>query len=175
MNKGYEEGLRNYNSERLEEMEARKGLFLRALEEWGTIKKACELTGIARITYKRWHSQDFDFARDVSESRTTFAESLEELALDRVKNPDKNRGSDVLLIGLLNANMPQKYRPQVSMNEDSAKELIIEWRKATQAVKASVPTGETELPVPVERTLAEILEKRGSSKKGGGVGDQEET
>ncbi len=99
--------------------------------------------------------------------RQSFAESLEELALDRVRNPDKNRGSDVLLIGLLNANMPQKYRPQFAMSEDSAKELITEWRKAAKEVgkDRGEGTDEEKLPVTVEQTLSEILEKRGSASK----------
>jgi hypothetical protein len=142
---------------------ARKRTFVSAIEEWGTVKKACEITKITRGTYKEWHAKDWAFAGAVSEARFSFAESLEELALDRVKNPDKNRGSDVLLIGLLNANMPQKYRPQISMNEDSARELIIEWRKASQVVKKAGPSEEKELSAPVERTLEEILTRRGNA------------
>jgi|TARA_R110000751_G_scaffold293800_1_gene401519 hypothetical protein len=141
---------------------ARKRTFVRAIEEWGTVKKACEITKVTRGTYKEWHARDWEFAGAVSEARFSFAESLEGLALERVTNPDKNRGSDVLLLGLLNANMPQKYRPQISMNEDSARELIIEWRKASQVVKKDVPVEEKELSAPVEQTLAEILTRRGN-------------
>ena len=101
--------------------------------------------------------------------KQSFAESLEAIALDRVKNPDKNRGSDVLLLGLLNANMPAKFRPRVAMDQDSAKELITEWRKASQAVLKNTPVVEgspdADLPVSVEKTLAEILEKRGNAPK----------
>jgi hypothetical protein len=143
----------------------RKVLFLATYEEWGTVKKACEIVGIKKTTYRHWHAHDWEFAQGIVEAKHTFAESLEELALERVRNPDKNRGSDVLLIGLLNANMPQKYRPQISMNEDSARELITEWRKASQAVKKEGPTEEGELSVPVEQTLAEILARRSSADK----------
>jgi type IV secretory pathway VirD2 relaxase len=86
-----------------------------------------------------------------------------------MRNPDKNRGSDILLIGLLNANMPSKYRPQFAMSEDSAKDLIIEWRKAAKDVeRVARPTKDgngAELPTSVEQTLAEILEKRRSAPK----------
>ena len=142
---------------------ARKRAFLQAMEEWGTVKKACEITKIARRTYKEWHAQDWAFASAVSEARFSFAESLEGLALERVKNPDKGRGCDVLLLGLLNANMPQKYRPQVSMNEDSARELITEWRKASQVIKKEGPAEGEELSAPVEQTLTEILARRGNA------------
>ena len=99
--------------------------------------------------------------------RQSFAESLEGLALDRVRNPDKNRGSDILLIGLLNANMPQKYRPQFAMSEDSAKELITEWRKAAKEVGKDRGEEEEKLPVTVERTLSEILERRSDASEKG--------
>ena len=153
------------NSQRKEDALKRKQLWLAAYEEHGTIKKACEIAGIARKTYKNWSSSDLDFAKEVDERRQSFAESLEEIALERVRNPDRNRGSDVLLIGLLNANMPHKYRPQtVDSDRDAAKDLILEWRKAASIMKAQMPQQDTddesELSPPVERVLHEVLEKR---------------
>ena len=78
-------------------------------------------------------------------------------------------GADVLLLGLLNANMPHKFRPQLALNEDSAKELITEWRKAAKEVKKDKPAQDEAavLNEDVEKTLAEILQKRGSSSKEG--------
>jgi len=147
----------------------RKAIFLAAYEEWGTVKKGCEAAGVTRHAYGRWTQRDPDFMRSVDLMKQSFAESLEAIALDRVKNPDKNRGSDVLLLGLLNANMPAKYRPSVAVDQDSAKDLIREWRKASQAVLKNTPVVEgspdADLPVSVEKTLAEILEKRGNAPK----------
>ena len=141
-------------------------VFLTALSEWGTLRKSLHLSQLAYDTYKKWHAQDYEFAKRCEEARFSFAEHLEGIALERVMNPDKNRGSDVLLLGLLNANMPKKYRPQVQMSDDASKELIHEWRKAAQEVakhRESVPS-ETELPEPVEQTLAEILGSRSVKK-----------
>jgi len=149
------------NAQRKEDAARRKEIFLAAYEEWGTIRKACEITGISRNGYGNWQKGDPEFVRRMDLMRQSFAESLEGLALDRVRNPDKNRGSDVLLIGLLNANMPQKYRPQFNMSEDAAKDLIIEWRKAAKTVQEKGP--DAELPVKVEDTLQEILERRGNA------------
>jgi hypothetical protein len=148
------------NAQRSLDAARRKDIFLAAYEEWGTIRKACELTDITRDGYKNWQAGDPDFVRRLDHMRQSFAESLEGLALERVRNPDKNRGSDILLIGLLNANMPQKYRPQFAMSEDSAKELIIEWRKAAKEVGKNRGEETEKLPVTVERTLSEILERR---------------
>ena len=48
------------------------------------------------------------------------------------------------------------------MSEDSAKDLIVEWRKAAQSMKRGDGDRKEreELPESVERTLAELLEKR---------------
>ena len=161
--KDFEAGRNKSNATRAQLKADRQAIFLVALAEWGTVSKALEISGASRPAYKLWHSQDIEFANNVAESRHIFAESLEGIALERVKNPDRGRGSDMLVIALLNANMPQKYRPQIAMNEDTAKDLIAEWRKASKEVSRERPAEEKELSAPVEKTLAEILERRGSA------------
>ena len=47
--------------ERRDEMRAiergkKQEVFLAALSEWGTVKKSCQLSGVAHDTYKRWHA-----------------------------------------------------------------------------------------------------------------------
>jgi hypothetical protein len=162
--KSKEKGRKNIgrtNAERVEDKQTRKELFLRAFREIGTRSGAFRAAKISKATYDRWIWVDPDFMRKVSEAQVEFGEYLEEIALERVKNPDKNRGSDVLLLGLLNANLPTKFRPQFAMSEDSAKDLIIEWRKAARSVSREEKTKETEaLPASVEKTLTELLEKR---------------
>ena len=146
------------NADRQRDAAKRKEVFLLAYEEHGTIRGAAKAAGIARDSYKRWHAEDMEFVRRLDEMKQSFAESLEGLALERVRNPDKNRGSDLLLTVLLNANMPSKYRPQTAMSEDSAKELIVEWRKASRDVsRVARPTKDengAELPTSVEQTLS---------------------
>ena len=151
------------NAQRKVALVKRKGVFLAAYEEWGTTRAACRAAGISRSSYERWHQEDGEFVKELDRVKLAFAESLEELALERIRNPDKNRGSDVLLIGLLNANMPQKYRPQFNMSEDTAKDLITEWRKAAKDAKDAKPEQQADLPDRVEDTLQEILERRGAA------------
>ena len=151
------------NAERAEDSRKRKAAVMAAYEEFGTIRKACEVVGIVRGTYTNWHVADHEFAREMDLRKQSFSEGLEEIAFDRVKNPDKGKGSDLLLTVLLHAHNPQKYRPQVAMNEESAKELIIEWRKAAKEVRKEVPDKHEPLPNRVEDTLAEILERRGNA------------
>ena len=151
------------NTKRKEESAQRKKVFLAAFVEWGTVKKSCELAGVTTNAYKAWYTNDWEFAQAVAEARYSFAESLEDLALERVKNPDKNRGSDVLLLGLLNANMPKKYRPQVNVTSEDSNWMISEWRKVAQEQKAQSPVEGPELSVPVEQSLSEILSRRGNA------------
>ena len=155
------------NAERKRDGVQRKALFISAYEEWGTVRKACELTGINRRTYQNWHSGDNEFANEMVHAKRTFGETLEDIALDRVKNPDKGKGSDLLLLGMLNANMSEKYRPNMAMNEDSAREVITELRKISREKSGAESTQEkgSNLPAPMEKTLAEILEKRGNAPK----------
>lgn len=139
--------------------------FLEAYAREGSLLAARRVTGVTRWSYRQWVIEDPGFSHRVDESKADFGESLEGLALERVRNPDKNRGSDVLLMGLLNANLPHKYRPAQAMDTDAAKELIVEWRKAAQQAKASMKAegaNEELLSAPVERTLMEILANRKS-------------
>ena len=154
------------NAERKGDKEARKALFLKAFREIGTRSGAFRIAKISRKAYDVWISEDPDFMRLVANAQLEFGEYLEEIALERVKNPDKNRGSDVLLLGLLNANLPSKFKPQVSMNEDSARDLIIEWRKAArERVSEEKVEDPKELSQGMEKTLIEALEKRGKAPK----------
>jgi hypothetical protein len=153
------------NAQRSEDTRKRKEKFLNAYEENGTIRSACMIVGIARNTYTDWVVHDFVFSKEMDRRRQAFGEKLEEIALDRVQNPGQGKGSDILLLGLLNANLPSKYRPQFAMTEDTAKDLIIEWRKAAKEVSKEAAEKPAELPGNVENTLAEILERRGKTPK----------
>ena len=135
--------------------------FIRGYMVYGTVRNGCKAAKISRGTYYNWLESDKDFSEKVADAKQEFGEYLEGIALERVKNPDKGKGSDVLLIFLLNGTMPWKYRPQIAISEDSAKDLILEWRKAAQDVKAEAVS--EPLPAGVEQTLTELLDKRGSA------------
>jgi hypothetical protein len=153
------------NVQRSDDAKKRKEKFLNAYEEHGTIRAACSLTGIMRATYTSWLVRDGVFAKEMDSRRQAFGEKLEAIALERVQNPGQGKGGDILLLGLLNANLPSKYRPQFAMSEDTAKDLIIEWRKAAKDIKKEAVEKPAELPGNVEDTLQEILERRGNAPK----------
>ena len=137
-------------------MALNKQLLLKAVEEWGGNAKALKVAKISRRTYFRWLRDDPEFADDLEQAKMAFGEHMLEVAIERVRNPDKNRGSDVLLISLLNAYLPKIFKPQTIVGEDSARELITEWR---QAARREIGNQEA-LPENIEETLDSILDKK---------------
>jgi molybdenum-dependent DNA-binding transcriptional regulator ModE len=127
---------------------ANKMKLIQAVEEFGGAMKAVKAAGIHAATYYRW----------MKEAQKIFGEGMLEIAIDRVKNPEKGKGSDVLLLGLLNAYMPDKFRPAAVVANDTAKELITEWRKAAR--EQAKEKRENILTDNIEDTLDDILNKK---------------
>jgi hypothetical protein len=116
--------------------------FLHALEELGTIKDACEHAGVVRSTIKTWVRDDVQgFAERYMESEEVFADSLERMAYDRVAL-QAPRDNPVLLIALLNAHKPAKYRPGTAVSESAAREVMAEWRKHRAELGARFAKGQ---------------------------------
>jgi hypothetical protein len=87
-----------------------KPTFLSSMLESGTVTEACRAAGIDRSTAYRARQQDETFAiawADVEERST---EELETVAMRRAID-----GSDTLMIFLLKARRPEKYRENVKI------------------------------------------------------------
>ena len=141
-----------------EVMAINKAKLIKAVEEFGGNMKAIRAAEISQRTYNRWLKDDPEFKENLEKAKIAFGESMLEIAIDRIKNPDKGKGGDILLISLLNAYMSHVFRPTTIVGEDTAKELITEWRKAARAdVKNKV---ENPLPEKIEDTLDDILNKK---------------
>jgi len=139
-------------------MAINKAKLIKAVEEFGGNMKAIKAAGISQRTYHRWVKDDPEFKENLEKAKVAFGESMLEIAIDRIKNPDKGKGGDILLISLLNAYMSHVFRPTTIVGEDTAKELITEWRKAARAdVRNKV---ENPLPEKMEDTLDDILSKK---------------
>ena len=104
---------------------ALKKLFLDTFQSMGNVRKAVDVvnesveTGdsrgsLDRSTVYHWRKKDLQFARDFDTAAEAFADSLETMALSRLQHPEGNRGGDVLLMFMLNALRPEKYRPSNS-------------------------------------------------------------
>jgi|TARA_R110000751_G_scaffold303704_1_gene418604 hypothetical protein len=131
-------------------------MFLSGLKKMGTVSSGLRSASIDRSTYKYWMAHDPDFSDRVADARQDFAEALEEVVVGIVMDPEAVKKSPILAITLLNANMPSKYRPTAIVQEDTARELLREWRKTAQ----NAPKKEEEKSKPVEQQIEDILEEK---------------
>jgi hypothetical protein len=80
----------------------------------GTVKSACEAAGVARRTWYDWMENDQAFAVLVEEAKEDVADLLEESA--RTRATAAVDGSDQLLMFLLKALRPGKYRDALKID-----------------------------------------------------------
>jgi hypothetical protein len=103
--------------------------FLEAYAQCGHISRAAEAAGIARATVYVWQEHDPEFAAAFREAGITATESLEQeawrRAVDGVPEPVFQHGkqvgtiqrySDQLLMCLLRARAPERYRDKVDVS-----------------------------------------------------------
>lgn len=88
----------------------KKAEFIDAYIELGTITHAARKAGISRRTVYDWRQADEEFALALHDCREQVTDDLEREAITRAKD-----GSDTLLIFMLKANRPEKYRENVKI------------------------------------------------------------
>ena len=138
--------------------ETKKKLLLKAIKEYGGCIIAREKVGVPRSTYYQWIKQDETFKEDVYEAKQAFGEDMLQIAIDRLRNPDKGKGSDVLLIAVLNAYMASTFRPDgKDQGENPMKDMIQELRSMARGEKKDRDTSLSEV---VEDSLDNILGKK---------------
>ena len=109
---------------------ARKQAFLGAYAKSGTVTQASKSIGISPATPYDWLKHDNDgFKANFEQAKQSFADSLESIAFERVQTRDTN---DVLLITLLNAHKPDKYRPNAQATNEQASEVIAKLTRLTR-------------------------------------------
>jgi DNA-binding XRE family transcriptional regulator len=92
--------------------------FLKAYEELGTVTHAATAAGVARSTVYQVEKNDPEFAAAFEEAREAAADRLERVAIQRAEET-----SDTLLIFLLKALRPEKYRENVRVEHSGALSL----------------------------------------------------
>jgi hypothetical protein len=110
---------------------------LRGFEALGNLTAACEAAGVARRTADHWRLKDsLGFAGRLEDARAGFGDRLESLAWDMVKRmkPGQN---PTLLICLLNATLPLKYRPAVQVDPVTARDTLSELRQLASSGAAA--------------------------------------
>ena len=95
----------------------KKERFLQAFRRSGVITHACEQSGVARPTVYRWLEKDekFSIAFGIAVQEST--EYLEQVAIKRAEE-----GSDQLLMFLLRAKNPERYRDRADIRVTDARE-----------------------------------------------------
>ena len=118
----------------------RQDRYLRAYAELGTIRNAAKVAEIDRSTVDRWFKEDLHgFRSRYDHAKQSHREYLESkmFALIEEMKPGQN---PTLLIFALNGAWPEKYKMNVSGNEDNAKQTLSEMRKLAKEAKEVVAT-----------------------------------
>ena len=85
--------------------------FLSALSKTANVSLACEESGISRQTAYRWKDENKEFSKNWDQALDDGIDMLEGIALNRAR-----KNSDTLMIFLLKAHRPQKYRERFDFN-----------------------------------------------------------
>ena len=102
---------------------------LAAFAALGNLTAACESAGVARKTAEYWRRVDsLGFANRLENAKGGFGDRLESLAWDLVKKM-KPGANPTLLICLLNATLPSKYRVQTALDPATARDTLSELRQ----------------------------------------------
>ena len=106
--------------------------YLVQIRKTRTHSHAAEYAGIHRDTALKWRNNDYlGFVSRLAEAEATFCDMLEGHALDTAL-ATKPGQSPILLITLLNANLPEKYRQATGLSEDTAKQLLRKYKQGRQ-------------------------------------------
>ena len=87
----------------------KRATFLKALASGDSVTNACNAAGIGRRTAYDWRGDDEDFAAEWSDAVETGTDVLEDVAIRRAID-----GSDTLLIFMLKARRPEKFKDRQS-------------------------------------------------------------
>ncbi|HEY1298130.1 MAG TPA: hypothetical protein VGJ60_34045 [Chloroflexota bacterium] len=118
-----------------------KKKFLEHFRVEGNIRQAALAAGIARGNVWRWREHDEHFAQAFRQAELEATEYLEHIAFGRATRSEN--ASDLLLIFLLKARAPEKYRERVEQNVSGAVTVRYtnDWRPTHDEAAATSATG----------------------------------
>ena len=144
------------------ETKQKQSTFLSIYSAGASVAQAAKAAGTTRWTVKRWVDADKNGFRNLYENaQNDFKDSLIEMAMRRL-NEQQAKDSPLLLITMLNAYIPERFRPNTLATEEVAKETITELRKLSQKAYKAVPKTEEQMTSksPLEQ-VEEIMLNRG--------------
>ena len=114
--------------------------FLKEYNRRRTISSAVSGMAIGRTTIYEWFKEDSEFKQNFDDSKLAIGESLESTAfalIDKMlESGDYSR--PLLLITMLNAHLPERYRQSDNTGDDS-RQLISEFRKMAKTKEPKSP------------------------------------
>lgn len=150
---------------------ARQTGFLAHFSECGTILKASQAASVHRSTIYDWMQNDkFGFNLRMQAARGNFLERLEDIAFHRILHPDgRNRtGGDVLVITMLNAHAPEKYRTGIVVVDETPKAVAAKLAKLAQEDKEE----RDQAPAATRADNITMIERMREGAKGGENAEQ---
>ena len=115
--------------------QARQSAFIAAYGEVGSLRKAAEAAMVPRGTVLGWvQGNIYGFKAKYETSREIFREHLQDIAVQRTKDQGP-KDNPVLLITLLNAHWPEKYRRDGNVVTNEVKEMMGEWKRWVRETK----------------------------------------
>ena len=125
--------------------------FLRLYEKSRAKGTSAKGAGVVRETVRLWEKKDIlGFKKRLEEADEKFCDTLEQKALALIDDMSVTN-SPLLLITLLNANLPNKYRPNVIVPDETAKDMLQELRKLSKGQKDKVKQSTEEDQSPIEQ------------------------
>lgn len=127
-----------FNEEDKEELKVQ---FIKKYKKTKTISTAIDGMNLGRTTLYEWFQEDPEFKQAFDNEKLAVGEGLESKAFQLIdKMIEKNDyGRPVLLITMLNAHLPERYKQSESAGDDS-RQLIAEFRKMAKSKKPKAVT-----------------------------------
>ena len=146
------------------ETKVKQDAFLALYSRGSSLRAAAISAGTTRWTVKRWLDEDrYGFTDRFGHAQADFKDSLIEMAMGRLQE-QKASDSPLLLITMLNAYIPEKFRPNTIATEEVAKETIKELRQLSKQAFKGVPVEREEEMTsksPIQQVEDIILKKKG--------------
>ena len=127
--------------------------FLTAYGNRGTMMRAAKDVGIDRYTAQRWRDNDvFRFKERLLQAHVAFCDMLEDKAVNLATKLKPGQNS-LILVTLLNANLPDKYRPNSVIPSETMTDTLREMKQATREHRRLADGSETTIETVTEVTV----------------------
>ena len=135
----------------------RQDAVILAYKNLGTLAKAADAVGLSSDAVYAWSKDNtHDFNTRMAAGYQGYRDYLENMVHERLSNPTGNRGSDVLLMGALNANHPDKWSRNIQVTHEVGREVMATLQKIQEQQNAPLAIkGDTSQPWATRSAIVE--------------------